>query len=279
MKALIWYGAMAVVVTMAGQNEIHNGSSSSSSYIQTSKLVARKVKSSEGKEIGVIKDVVIDSSNGCMAYTVLSTGGGRTGVISGGGRIVAVPWAVYSPMSDLSVLMVNVDRDKIYNAPAFDYTRMDEYARPDYMNNVYSYYGVSSGPRTAVSASSGAKAGTDVTGTAVATASPGEVASPAAPPAGTGSPNKKPSARAHASSAASPYGASSAKSSPKTIPSGIGTRPPMGRGETESPRTTEEFPSVSTTSPSENKKSRRKAIEDTSTRTPSATPQSAEAQD
>src|SRR5882724_8203064 len=121
------------------------------------------------------------------------------------------------------------------------------------MNNVYSYYGVSSGPRTAVSASSGPKAGTDVTGTAVAIASPGEVASPAAPPAGTGS--------------------------PKTIPSGIGTRPPMGRGETESPRTTEEFPSVSTTSPSENKKSRRKAIEDTSTRTPSATPQSAEAQD
>ncbi len=119
MKALIWYGAMAVVVTVAGQNEIHNGSRSSSSYIQTSKLVGRKVKSSEGKEIGVIKDVVIDSSNGCMAYTVLSTGGGGTGVISGGGKIVAVPWAVYSRMSDLSVLTVNVDRDKIYNAPAF----------------------------------------------------------------------------------------------------------------------------------------------------------------
>src|SRR6266576_3642305 len=235
MKALIWYGAMAVVVTVAGQNEIHNGSSSSSSYIQNSKLVGRKVKSSEGKEIGVIKDVVIDSSNGCMAYTVLSTGGGGTGVISGGGKIVAVPWAVYSRMSDLSVLTVNVDRDKIYSAPAFDYTRMDEYARPDYMNNVYSYYGVSSGPRTAVSGSSGA--------------------------------------------AASPYGASSVKPSPKTIPSGIGTRPPMGRGETESPTTTEEFPSVSTTSPSENKKSRRKAIEETSTRTPSATPQSAEGED
>src|SRR6266576_2756357 len=270
MKALIWYGAMAVVVTVAGQNEIHNGSSSSSSYIQTSKLVGRKVKSSEGKEIGVIKDVVIDSSNGCMAYTVLSTGGGGTGVISGGGKIVAVPWAVYSRMSDLSVLTVNVDRDKIYNAPAFDYTRMDEYARPDYMNNVYSYYGVSSSPRTAVSGSSGA---------AGATASPGEVASPVAAPAGTSSPNKKPSARAHASSATSPYGASSAKPSPKTIPSGIGTRPPMGRGETQSPTTTEEFPSVSTTSPSENKKSRRKAIEDTSTRTPSATPQSAEGED
>src|SRR6266404_2986597 len=273
MRTLIWCGVTALVVvltaTISSQSENPNDSNS---YIQTSKLVGRKVKSSEGKEVGLIKDVVIDRSTGCMSYTVLSTGGAGTGVISGGGKIVAVPWAVYSPTSDLSVFTVNVDRDKIYNAPAFEYTRMDEIARPDYINNVYSYYGVSSGPRTAVSASSGATAGTDVTGTAGATASPGEVASPAAPPAGTSSPNKKPSARAHASSAASPYGASSAKPSPKTIPSGIGTRPPMGRGETQSPATTEEFPSVSTTSPSENKKSRRKAIEDTSTRTPSATP-------
>src|SRR6266446_8662834 len=210
MRTLIWCEATALVAvltaTISSPSENPNDSSS---YIQTSKLVGRKVKSSEGKEVGIIKDVVIDRGNGCVSYTVLSTGGAGTGVISGGGKIVAVPWAVYSPTSDLSVLTVNVDRDKIYNAPAFDYTRMDEYARPDYMNNVYSYYGVSSGPRTAVSASSGATAGTDVTGTAGATASPGEVASPAAPPAGTSSPNKKPSARAHASSAASPYGASS----------------------------------------------------------------------
>jgi hypothetical protein len=143
------------------------------------------------------------------------------------------------------------------------------------MNNVYSYYGVSPGPRTAVAA------GTDVTGTAGATASPGEVASPAAAVAGTGSPNKKPSPPTHASSTESPYGASSADSSPKAIRSarGIGARPSIDRGETASPATTEEFLSESTTSPSEKKKSRRKAIEDTSTRTPSATPQSAEGQD
>jgi sporulation protein YlmC with PRC-barrel domain len=134
MKTLIGYAASAVVVsvaaTISGQSEDPNGSSSSSSYVQTSKLVGRKVKSSDGTEIGVVKDVVIDRSNGCMAYTVVSTGGEGTGVSSGGGKIVAIPWAVYSLTSDLSVLRVNVDRDKIYNAPAFDYARMDEYAGP-----------------------------------------------------------------------------------------------------------------------------------------------------
>src|SRR5256885_10205425 len=217
MKMLIWYGAMVVVVglavTMSGQSETPDDSSKDSSYIQTSKLVGRKVKSFDGKEIGIIKDIVIDRTSGYIAYTVVSTGGEGTGVTDGGGKIVAVPWAVYSPTSDLSVVTVNVDRDKIYNAPVFEYTRMDEYARPDYINNVYSYYGVSPGPRVAVAPSSGAKAGTDVTGTAGATASPGEVVSSAA--TGTGSANKKSSARTHASSAASPDRASDANPSPK----------------------------------------------------------------
>ena len=277
MKTLIWYGATAVVlgvaVTISGQSEIANDSNSSSSYIQTSKLVGRKIKSSDGKEIGIVKDVVIDRINGCMAYTVVSTGGAGTGVISGGGKFVAIPWAVYSPTSDLSVLTVNVDRDKIYHAPAFEYTRMDEIARPDYINNVYSYYGVSSGPRTAIAA------GTDVTGTAGATASPGQVASPAA--GGTGSPNEKPSARMHASSAAGSYEVSSANHSPKAIRSAraINARPSVDRGETASPEITEKSPPESTTSPNEKKKSRRKAIEDTSISRPSTPPQSAEGED
>ena len=283
MKMLIWYRAMVVVVglaaTMSGQSETPDDSSKSSGYIQTSKLVGRKVKSFDGKEIGIIKDIVIDRTSGYIAYTVVSTGGEGTGVSDGGGKIVAVPWAVYSPTSDLTVVTVNVDRDKIYNAPAFEYTRMDEYARPDYINNVYSYYGVSPGPRMAVAPSSGAKAGTDVTGTAGATASPGEVVSSAA--AGTGSANKKSSARIHASSAASPDRASDANPSPKPTRSAraIRTRPSTDEGEIESSTTTEESASEGTTSSSAHRKSRRKAIEETSTRRPSATPEAAEGED
>src|SRR5438270_2263910 len=285
MKMLIWYGAMVVVVglaiTMSGQSETPDDSSKDSSYIQTSKLVGRKVKSFDGKEIGIIKDIVIDRTSGYIAYTVVSTGGEGTGVTDGGGKIVAVPWAIYSPTSDLSVVTVNVDRDKIYNAPVFEYTRMDEYARPDDINNVYSYYGVSPGPRVAVAPSSGAKAGTDVTGTAGATASPGEVASPAAAEAGIASPNQKPSAHARASSAASPYGASGAKPSAKAIRNAraISARPSIDRDETDSSVTTEKPPSESAATPNENKKSRRKSIEGTSTHRPSTTPQSDEGED
>jgi sporulation protein YlmC with PRC-barrel domain len=139
MKTTIWYGATVAVVGLAaailGQDEITSTSSSSSSYVPTSKLVGRKITSVQGEEIGVIKDVVFDRSNGRMAYTVVSTGDAQTG----GGKIVVVPWTVYSPTSDASALRVNVDREKIHNAPLFDYARMDEYVRPDYIDNIYNY--------------------------------------------------------------------------------------------------------------------------------------------
>ena len=72
------------------------------------------MKSSQGEEIGTIKDVVIDRNTGCMAYTVLSTGGGGGRVAGGGGKMVAVPWSVYSPQSDLNMYTVTVERERIF---------------------------------------------------------------------------------------------------------------------------------------------------------------------
>jgi sporulation protein YlmC with PRC-barrel domain len=139
MKTLCLFGVMlavlgAVIASTSAQTE--------NTTVQVSKLVGTKVKSAQGEEIGVVKDVVIDRNSGCMAYTVLSAGGGGARA-AGGGKLVAVPWPVYSPTSDASALIVTVDRERIYTAPVFDYARIDEYSRGDYITNVYSYYGVS----------------------------------------------------------------------------------------------------------------------------------------
>src|SRR6266446_3511108 len=133
-------GGWAATPLPAQTQTTASSSSTSSSYVQTSKLIGTKVKTAQGEEVGVVKDVVLDRSNGCMAYTVLSAGGTGTRV-AGESKLVAVPWSVYSPSSDLSVLTVSVDRDRIYNAPVFDYARIGEYATSGYINNVYSYYG------------------------------------------------------------------------------------------------------------------------------------------
>src|SRR5207248_7668073 len=96
---------LAIVSTQA-----QTQSSTTTSYVQTSKIVGMKVNDTSGQEVGVVKDVVLDRNTGCMAYTVLSTGGGGARV-SRGGKMVAVPWTVYSPTSDLSVMTVTVDRE------------------------------------------------------------------------------------------------------------------------------------------------------------------------
>jgi sporulation protein YlmC with PRC-barrel domain len=172
-----------VIATMQGQTQ----SSTTTSYVQTSKIVGMKIKDSSGQEVGVVKDVVLDRNTGCMAYTVLSTAGTGTRA-TGGAKTVAVPWTVYTTTSDPSVMTVRVERDRVYNAPAFDYARIDEYSSSGYINNIYSYYGVAPGVGVGVGAST--TTGTTTTGTygaqtgvagqATTTGSPGAAASPAA---------------------------------------------------------------------------------------------------
>src|SRR5216110_842484 len=241
MKTSLSFG---VILAVLGAAIASTSAQTQSTTVQVSKFVGTKVKSSQGEEIGVVKDVMIDRSTGCMAYTVLSTGEGGARAAGGGGKLVAVPWAVYSPTSDVSALTVTVDRERIYSAPVFDYARIDEYSRPDYITNVYSYYGVSPGAEVGAGVSrtttTGATSG--ATGEAGAARSPVQGASPAATtspatrspaeresPAGRASPSPRPTAeRPHATATPRGRGGESPAAREER---GTRARP----GETESP--------------------------------------------
>src|SRR5205085_33906 len=199
---------LAIVSTQA-----QTQSSTTTSYVQTSKIVGMKVNDTSGQEVGVVKDVVLDRNTGCMAYTVLSTGGGGGTRVSGTTKTVAVPWTVYAATSDPGVMTVRVERDRIYNAPVFDYARIDEYSRSGYINNIYSYYGVAPAVGAGVGVGGTTTTGTynaqtGVTGQANAGASPGVAASGgiAASPAATAvaSPNAAVTASPAATAKASP---------------------------------------------------------------------------
>jgi sporulation protein YlmC with PRC-barrel domain len=192
---------LAIVSTQA-----QTQSSTTTSFVQTSKIVGMKVKDSGGQEVGVVKDVVLDRNTGCMAYTVLSTGGTGTSV-AGGTKTVAVPWTVYTATADPSVMTVRVDRDRVYNAPAFDYARIDEYSRSGYINNIYSYYGAA--PAIGVGVGVSGTTATDTYGTQTGVA--GQTAATASPTVG-GSPAATAMASPSAAASASP--AATAKATP-----------------------------------------------------------------
>ena len=276
---------LAVASTFA---QTQSTTSSSTTYIQTSKLVGKKVKSSQGDEIGAVKDVVLDG-NGCMAYTVLSTGGGGGTQVRESGKMVAVPWAVYSPSSDLNVLTVTVDRDRIYNAPVFDYARIEEYSRPDYITNVYSYYGVSGGAAVGVGVSGGTSTTTSGTSTTTgATTTTGAAASPAAGVSAEESPAGR---RAHPGAAAAagaavvrgretatptPYGRAGTSPSQERTPSKKQKQEqatPSGRGKTETRSETEQAPTEGATTGEKTKGSTRERSRSREATTPSERPQ------
>ena len=146
MKTLLLCGAafaiLGVAATPLSAQTQSTSSTSTTNYIQTSKLIGTKVKAVHGEEVGEIKDVVLDQ-NGCMAYTVVSTGG-TTSRLTGSSKTVAVPWSVYSTTSDPRVVTVRVEKEKIYSAPVFEYSRINEYSTSGYITQVDSYYGVTS---------------------------------------------------------------------------------------------------------------------------------------
>src|SRR5437660_3865720 len=184
-------------------------SSSSSGYVQTSKIIGTKVKTAQGEEVGVVKDVVLDRSNGCMAYTVLSTGGTGSRV-TGSSKLVAVPWSVYSVAPDMSFITVQVERDRIYNAPAFEYSRIGD---ASFTSTVYSSFGVSAGVGVS-SATTTTGAATQTQTQAGAYASPSASAGMSASPAASAAPSAAASVSASPAASAAATASEAASASP-----------------------------------------------------------------
>src|SRR5437762_10677062 len=192
MKIYLFLGfGMAILgtatISAIAQGQRNDTNSSSSGYVQTSKIIGTTAKTAQGEQIGAVKDVVLDRNTGCIAYTVLSGDG-----TAGTAKMVAVPWAVYSS-NESGDLIVSVDRDRIYSGPAFDYSRIDEYSTAEYIDNLNSYFGVSAG---VVSSAATTEATTTSTGRGKtgAYASPTQNTSPkvgASPPQTTRNPSPK----------------------------------------------------------------------------------------
>src|SRR6266404_7845348 len=166
MKKTILLAATAAFLGLATAPlfaQTSTSTTTTSSYIQSSSVIGSKIKDSRGQDVGEIKDIVLDRSSGCLAYVVLSTRGGGTTTTTT--KTVAAPWSVFSASSEPRVYMTRIEREKIYSAPVWESTRIEEYSRPEYINQVYGYYGVTPSFSVGVTSTSGTTTGTTTTGT------------------------------------------------------------------------------------------------------------------
>ena len=109
------------------------------SLIRGNTFIGADVENPQGQNLGDIKDVVIDRTSGRIAYAVVSFGG----FLGMGEKLFAVPWDAFSqPKADKDKFVLDIDKERLKNAPGFDEHNWPQMASQEWVTSLYSYYHV-----------------------------------------------------------------------------------------------------------------------------------------
>jgi len=108
-----------------------------SNLISSEKVEGTAVYNREGEKLGSIHHFMVGKRNGRVEYAVLSFGG----LFGIGGRFYPLPWDALDYETDQGGYVVDLDKEKIENAPYYESGREPEFNRP-YGEGVYGYYGL-----------------------------------------------------------------------------------------------------------------------------------------
>jgi sporulation protein YlmC with PRC-barrel domain len=107
--------------------------------IRGNTFIGADVENPQGQNLGDIKDIVIDRGSGRIAYAVVSFGG----FLGMGEKLFAVPWGAFSqPKADKDTFVLDVDKERLKNAPGFDTHNWPQMASREWVMSLYSYYNV-----------------------------------------------------------------------------------------------------------------------------------------
>jgi sporulation protein YlmC with PRC-barrel domain len=100
-------------------------------------LDGNKVLTTDGETAGKVKDIMLDVRSGRIAYVVMSSGG----FLGIGDKLFAIPWSALTLDTDRSCFVLNVDVQRIKDAPGFDQDQWPTMADPGWAASVHEYYG------------------------------------------------------------------------------------------------------------------------------------------
>jgi sporulation protein YlmC with PRC-barrel domain len=100
-------------------------------------LVGNDVYNHKGEDLGDIKEIMLDMRNGNVAYAVLSFGG----FLGMGEKLFAVPWNALTLDTTNKRFVLNVERERLKDAPGFDKHQWPDMADQSWVRQIHSYYG------------------------------------------------------------------------------------------------------------------------------------------
>lgn len=90
----------------------------------------------QDEKLGTIQDLMLDTSEGRIRYAVLSSGG----FLGMGDRLYAIPWKALHQDQENRRFLLDVDVERLKNAPGFDKDDWPDMADPTWNATVDSYY-------------------------------------------------------------------------------------------------------------------------------------------
>lgn len=103
-------------------------------------LIGNDVYSRDDKDLGDIKEIMLDTINGEICYAVLSYGG----FLGMGEKLFAVPWQALKLDTENKRFLLNVDSSQLESAPGFDKNNWPNMADENWANTIHNYYGTNS---------------------------------------------------------------------------------------------------------------------------------------
>jgi sporulation protein YlmC with PRC-barrel domain len=105
--------------------------------LSASSLEDDKVKNAQGEDLGNVKDIMINTERGQVQYYVLSFGG----ILGMGDKLFAIPPQAIAVDTQEECLILNVDKDKLENAPGFDKDNWPNMAEEAFRDEIYAHCG------------------------------------------------------------------------------------------------------------------------------------------
>lgn len=105
--------------------------------LSSSSMMGTSVINKAGDDLGDIKDIMIDPSSGSIAYVVVSFGG----FLGIGDKYFAIPMEAFQIDRDREEFVLDVDKEKMKNAPGFDKDNWPSTADRQFLTDVHSHYG------------------------------------------------------------------------------------------------------------------------------------------
>lgn len=106
--------------------------------LSSSSLNGTDVVNPQGEDLGHVEDLMIDLNTGRVLYTVLSFGG----ILGIGNKLFAVPFQAFTVNQDDENFILNMDKERLKNAPGFDKESWPATDDMDFQTSVYRYYNI-----------------------------------------------------------------------------------------------------------------------------------------